>query len=172
MGSFWSAGSAYRRPGETHSLVADTSARSASGRNAAGMSPLRTGDGFPNIVVTAVVSTTSLAPDAEQTWQSLLEGRSGIRELDTPFVEEFTSPVRIGGPLLETFDEHLSRVELRRLAYMQKMSLVLGRRLWETAGTPDIDTRRLMVSIGLALGSTEDIPVWYDIWRKKGLRAV
>jgi beta-ketoacyl ACP synthase len=136
------------------------------------MSPLRTGDGFPNVVVTAVVSTTSLAPDAEQTWQSLLEGRSGIRELDTPFVEEFMSPVRIGGPLLETFDEHLSRVELRRLAYMQKMSLVLGRRLWETVGTPDIDTRRLMVSIGLALGSTEDIPVWYDIWRKKGLRAV
>ena len=29
------------------------------------MAPLRTGDGFPNVVVTAVASTTSLAPDAE-----------------------------------------------------------------------------------------------------------
>jgi 3-oxoacyl-[acyl-carrier-protein] synthase II/beta-ketoacyl ACP synthase len=136
------------------------------------MAPLRTGDGFPDVVVTAVVSTTSLAPDAEKTWQYLLEGRSGIRELDKPFVDEFKSPVRIGGPLLESFDEHLSRVELRRNAYMQKVSLVLGRRLWDSAGAPEIDTRRLMVSIGLALGSTEDIPFWYEIWKEKGLRAV
>jgi beta-ketoacyl ACP synthase len=136
------------------------------------MAPLRTGDGFANVVVTAVASTTSLAPDAEQTWQLLLEGRSGIHELDSPFVAEFNSPVRIGGPLQESFDEHLTRVELRRNSYMQKMSLVLGRRLWEVAGTPDIDTRRLMVSIGLGLGSTEDIPVWYEIWQKKGMRAV
>ena len=136
------------------------------------MAPLRTGDGFVNVVVTAVESTTSLAPDAEKTWQFLLEGRSGIRGLDKLFVSEFRSPVRIGGPLQESFDEHLSRVELRRLAYMQKMSLVLGRRLWENAGAPEVDTTRLMVSIGLALGSTEEIPVQYDAWKEKGLRAV
>jgi beta-ketoacyl ACP synthase len=52
------------------------------------------------------------------------------------------------------------------------MSLVLGRRLWENAGTPDVDTRRLMISMGLALGSTEEIPVQYDSWKEKGLRAV
>lgn len=136
------------------------------------MASLRTGDGFPNVVVTAVASTTSLAPDAEKTWQALLEGHSGVRELDKPFIGEFDSPVRIGAPLQENFDEHLTRVELRRLAYMQKMSLVLGRRLWENAGTPDVDTRRLMVSMGLALGSTEEIPVQYDAWKEKGLRAV
>jgi beta-ketoacyl ACP synthase len=136
------------------------------------MAPLRTGEGFADVVVTAVASTTALATDAEETWRFLLEGRSGIRELDKPFVAEFKSPVRIGGPLRESFDEHLSRVELRRMAYMQKMSLVLGRRLWENAGTPEIDTRRLMISIGLALGSTEEIPVQYDAWMEKGLRAV
>jgi beta-ketoacyl ACP synthase len=92
--------------------------------------------------------------------------------LDKSFVAEFKSPVRIGGQLQESFDEHLSRVELRRLAFMQRMSLVLGRRLWENAGAPDVDTRRLMVSVGLALGSTEEIPIQYDDWREKGLRAV
>ncbi|AGB21175.1 3-oxoacyl-(acyl-carrier-protein) synthase [Mycobacterium sp. JS623] len=136
------------------------------------MASLRTGDGFPDVVVTAVASTTSLAPDAEKTWQALLEGQSGVRELDKPFITDFDSPVRIGAPLQENFDAHLSRVELRRLAYMQKMSLVLGRRLWENAGTPDVDTRRLMISMGLALGSTEEIPVQYDSWKEKGLRAV
>jgi 3-oxoacyl-[acyl-carrier-protein] synthase II/beta-ketoacyl ACP synthase len=29
-----------------------------------------------------------------------------------------------------------------------------------------------VVSIGLALGSTEEIPVQHDAWREKGLRAV
>src|SRR3954454_14500133 len=123
------------------------------------MAPLSTGGNFADVVVTAIASTTSLAPEAEKTWQFLLEGQSGIRELDKSFVAEFKSPVRIGGQLQESFDEHLSRVELRRLAFMQRMSLVLGRRLWENAGAPDVDTRRLMVSVGLALGSTEEIPI-------------
>ncbi len=34
---------------------------------------------FADVVVTAIASTTSLAPDAEETWALLLEGRSGIR---------------------------------------------------------------------------------------------
>ncbi|MHA7649007.1 KasA/KasB family beta-ketoacyl-ACP synthase [Mycobacterium sp. ML4] len=136
------------------------------------MAALRTGEGFPDIVVTAVASTNSLAPDAEETWQQLLAGRSGIRQLDKPFVTEFSSPVRIGGPLREDFDEHLSRVELRRFAFMQKMAAVVSRRLWEQAGSPEVDTNRLMVSVGLGLGSTEDIPLWHNIWKEKGLRAV
>lgn len=136
------------------------------------MPVLRTGNGFPGVVVTAVASTTALACDAEDTWQRLLDGRSGIRPLTKPFVEEFDSPVRIGGELQETFDEHLDRIERRRLGFMQKMSIVLGRRLWERAGSPDVDTRRLLVSIGLALGSTEEIPRQHDAWEEKGLRAV
>lgn len=136
------------------------------------MAALRTGEGFPDIVVTAVASTNSLAPDAEETWQQLQAGRSGIRQLDKPFVTEFSSPVRIGGPLREDFDEHLSRVELRRFAFMQKMAAVVSRRLWEQAGSPEVDTNRLMVSVGLGLGSTEDIPLWHNIWKEKGLRAV
>jgi 3-oxoacyl-[acyl-carrier-protein] synthase II/beta-ketoacyl ACP synthase len=136
------------------------------------MTRLRTGDGFPNVVVTAVVATTSLAPDAEQTWQLLLEGRSGIRKLEYPFLEEFGSPVHIGGPLQEILDEHLTRIELRRLSNLQKMSLVLGRRLWDAAGTPEVDTRRLMVSIGIAMGVTDEIRAQNDAWQEKGLRAV
>ena len=48
------------------------------------MAALTTGDGFPDVVVTAVASTTPLAPDAEDTWQDLLEGRSGIRRSIIP----------------------------------------------------------------------------------------
>jgi 3-oxoacyl-[acyl-carrier-protein] synthase II/beta-ketoacyl ACP synthase len=135
------------------------------------MAGLSTGDNVPDVVVTAVASSTALAPDAEQTWQQLREGQSGIRALDKPFVDEFGSPVRIGGSLQESFDEHLTRVELRRTSFMQRMSLVLSRRLWDTAGSPDVDTRRLMVSVGLALGCTEELVVLYDNFLIRGMRA-
>lgn len=125
-----------------------------------------------DVVVTAVASTTALAPQAEETWQMLLDGRSGIRALDRPFVTEFDSPVRIGGQLAEDIEGILSRVERKRLSYMSQMSTVLGRRLWESAGSPEIDSRRLLISIGLALGSTEELTLQYDTWLEKGLRAV
>ncbi|MEO3758535.1 KasA/KasB family beta-ketoacyl-ACP synthase [Mycobacterium sp. B14F4] len=136
------------------------------------MAALRTGDGFPDVVVTAVVSTTAVAADAEDTWLQLQQGVSGIRALDKWFVGELDSPVRIGGSLVDDFDKHLTRVEQRRTSFMQKMSTVLGRRLFDVAGSPEVDTRRLTVSIGLALGSTEEIPAQHDDWRQKGLRAV
>jgi beta-ketoacyl ACP synthase len=79
--------------------------------------------------------------------------------------------VRIGGELREGFDHLLTRVELRRLSYMQKMALVLGRRLWEAAESPDVDTTRLMVSIGLAQGTTEAMIFLYDDFQARGMRA-
>ena len=136
------------------------------------MSRLSTGNGFPNVVVTAVAMTTALATDAESTWKKLLDGQSGIRKLEDPFVEEYDLPVRIGGHLLEEFDHLLTKVELRRLSYLQKMSTVLSRRVWENAGSPEVDTRRLMVSIGTGMGSSEELLYAYDSMRAKGLRAV
>lgn len=136
------------------------------------MAPLSTGNGFPNVVVTGIAMTTAVATDAESTWKALLDGQSGIRKLDDPFVEEFDLPVRIGGHLLEEFDSQLTRVELRRLSYLQKMSKVLSRRLWDNAGSPEVDPKRLMVSIGTGLGSAEELIFAYDGMRAKGLKAV
>jgi 3-oxoacyl-[acyl-carrier-protein] synthase II/beta-ketoacyl ACP synthase len=135
------------------------------------MAALATGAGFPNVVVTGIASTTSLATDAEETWAGLLAGRSGIRALEDPFVEEFDLPVRIGGPLRENFEAELNRVEQRRLSYQQKMSTVLGRRVWQNAGSPEVDSTRLMVSIGIGLGASEDILHRYFALQAKGLRA-
>jgi beta-ketoacyl ACP synthase len=135
-------------------------------------SSLATGNGFPNIVVTGIALTTALATDAETTWKLLLDGQSGIRTLDDPFVEEYDLPVRIGGHLLEEFDSQLDRVENRRMGYLQKMSTVLGRRVWENAGSPEVDTNRLLVSVGTGMGSSEELIFAYDGMRARGLKAV
>ncbi|HTM83884.1 MAG TPA: beta-ketoacyl synthase N-terminal-like domain-containing protein, partial [Mycobacterium sp.] len=136
------------------------------------MAGLATGSGFPNVVVTGIAMTTALATSAEDTWSALLDSKSGIRKLEDPFVEEYDLPVRIGGHLLEDFDGQLNRVELRRLSYLQKMSTVVSRRVWENAGSPEVDTRRLTVSIGTGLGSSEELVFAYDGMRERGLRAV
>mgnify|MGYP005819307687 FL=1 len=120
---------------------------------------LSTGNGLPEVVVTGVAMTTALSPDAEETWKKLQDGQSGIRKLDDPFVERFDLPVRIGGHLLEDFDHELNRKELHRLSYLQKMAVILGRRVWANAGAPEVDPRRLLVSIGTGLGSPEEL-VW------------
>jgi len=135
-------------------------------------SKLATGNGFPNVVVTGIAMTTALATDAETTWKLLLDGQSGIRTLEDPFVEEFDLPVRIGGHLLEEFDSQLTRVEARRMSYLQKMSVVLGRRVWENAGSPEVDTNRLAVSVGTGMGSSEELIFAYDGMRDRGLKAV
>jgi beta-ketoacyl ACP synthase len=131
-----------------------------------------TGSGLPDVVVTAMAMTTSVSTSAEGTWAALLDGQSGIRELDDPFVTEYDLPVRIGGHLLEEFDGELTKVENRRMSYPQKMATVLGRRLWEQAGSPEIDTSRLLVSIGTGLGGAEALVFAYDGMREQGLRAV
>jgi beta-ketoacyl ACP synthase len=135
-------------------------------------STLATGNGFPNVVVTGIAMTTALASDAETTWKLLLDGQSGIRTLDDPFVEEFELPVRIGGHLVEEFDSQLTRIENRRLGYLQKMATVLNRRLWENAGSPEVDTNRLMVSVGTGMGSSEELIFGYDKMRAHGMRGV
>ena len=133
---------------------------------------LTTGNGLPNVVVTGVAMSTALATDAENTWKKLLDGQSGIRRLEDPFIEEYDLPVRIGGHLLENFEAELNKVELRRMSYLQKMAAVIGRRVWENAGSPEVDTRRLLVSVGTGLGSAEELVFAYDGMRAKGLRAV
>jgi len=131
-----------------------------------------TGNGLPNVVVTGIAMTTSVATDAESTWKALLDGQSGIRRLDDPFVEQFDLPVRIGGHLHEEFDSQLTKVENRRMSYVQKMATVLGRRVWENAGSPEVDTTRLLVSVGTGLGGAEALVFAYDGMREKGMRAV
>jgi beta-ketoacyl ACP synthase len=127
---------------------------------------------LPDVVITGVALTSALSSDAEETWTALVEGRSGIRKLTDPFVEELDLPARIGGQIREDFDGELSRVELRRLSYLQKMALVLSRRVWKHAGAPDMDPTRLAVSVGTGFGNGEEVILAYVAMRERGLKAV
>jgi beta-ketoacyl ACP synthase len=127
---------------------------------------------LPDVVITGVALTSALSTDAEETWTALVDGRSGIRKLTDSFVEELALPARIGGQIHEDFDSELSRVELRRLSYLQKMALVLSRRVWLHAGSPEMDPTRLAVSVGTGFGNGEEVILAYVAMRERGLKAV
>ena len=134
--------------------------------------PSTANGGFPSVVVTAVEATTSIAPDIESTWKGLLAGESGIRVLDDPFVDKWDLQVKIGGHLAEPLDPLMSRLELRRMSYVQRMSKWVGNRLWESAGRPEVDPDRFSVVIGTGLGGGEKIVEMYDAMNEGGPRKV
>lgn len=129
-------------------------------------------DPQPDVVITGVAMTTALASSAEGTWSALIDGQSGIRPLSAPNLEGLDLPSTIGGQLRENLDDDLSRVEMRRLSFTQRMAIVLSRRAWADAGSPEVDTARLGVTVGTGLGSTEDIIIAYHEMQERGLKAV
>ncbi len=134
--------------------------------------PSTANGGFPNVVVTAVTATTSIASDIESTWKGLLAGESGIRVLEDEFVTKWDLPVRIGGHLKEPLDPLMTRLELRRMSYVQRMAKYLGNQVWETAGKPEVDPDRFAVVIGTGLGGGEKIVEMYDAMNEGGPRKV
>jgi beta-ketoacyl ACP synthase len=124
------------------------------------------------VVVTAVEATTSIAPDIESTWKGLLAGESGIRVLDDPFVDKWDLQVKIGGHLKEALDPLMTRLELRRMSYVQRMSKYVGNKLWDSAGRPEVDPDRFSVVIGTGLGGGEKIVEMYDAMNEGGPRKV
>jgi beta-ketoacyl ACP synthase len=134
--------------------------------------PSTANGGFPSVVVTAVEATTALAADIESTWKGLLAGESGIRVLEDDFVTKWDLPVRIGGHLVDDVDEHMTRIDLRRMSYVQRMSKLISNRLWENAGKPEVDPDRFTVVIGTGLGGGEKIVETYDAMNEGGPRKV
>ncbi|MFT3715556.1 MAG: KasA/KasB family beta-ketoacyl-ACP synthase [Gordonia sp. (in: high G+C Gram-positive bacteria)] len=111
------------------------------------------GGEFPSVVVTSMVATTSLGADLDTTWEKLLAGESGIRELTDDFVTKYGElPCRVGGRLVQDPSEEVSRVEARRMAYVERVSHVMSKRLWAQAGEPEVDPERLAVVIGTGQG--------------------
>jgi beta-ketoacyl ACP synthase len=134
--------------------------------------PSTANGGFPSVVVTAVEATTALAADAEGTWKALLAGESGIRVLEDDFVTKWDLPVRIGGHLVDNIDDHMTRIDMRRMSYVQRMSKLVSGRLWESAGSPEVDPDRFAVVIGTGLGGGEKIVETYDAMNEGGPRKV
>jgi beta-ketoacyl ACP synthase len=134
--------------------------------------PSTANGGYPSVVVTAVAATTSVAADIEGTWKGLLAGESGIHVLEDEFVTKWDLPVKIGGHLKESPDDHMGRLDMRRMSYVQRMAKYLSGQLWEDAGNPEVDPDRFTVVVGTGTGGAEKIVESYDLMNEGGPRKV
>ncbi|MFD0362032.1 KasA/KasB family beta-ketoacyl-ACP synthase [Nocardia sp. GCM10030253] len=128
--------------------------------------------GYPNVVVTSLAATTSIAGDVDSTWKGLLNGESGIDVLEDTFIDDFGLPVRIGGHLKVAPGASLTRSETRHMSYVEQMAICLGREVWRNAGNPEVDKDRLGVAIGTGLGGAEAIVDARDKMENGGYRKV
>lgn len=119
-----------------------------------------------------MAATTCLGADLEATWSRLLAGDSGIGALTDDFVTAYELPVRIGGRLVTQPGERLTRIEQRRMSFVQQLALVLGRQVWQDAGAPAVEAERLAVAVGTGLGGGEALIGAVDLMKTGGYRKV
>ena len=116
------------------------------------------------IAVTGLGATTPLGGDVASNWSALIEGRSGIRTLTEPWVDEMT--VHFAGTLAE--EPPLDRVEARKLDRSQQVALVAAREAWADAGSPEVDPLRMGAVIGSGIGGFITLLNAYDTLKERG----
>lgn len=117
------------------------------------------------IVVTGYAQYTSLG-NTRETWQGLLEGRSGVRK----FPEGTNSFVKIAAPVDFNPEDHFSKKELRGLSHLNAMAIVIAKEAAVAANLitkdgklHDMTDRALIGSyVGSGIGSTQHL---IDVYR-------
>ena len=125
-----------------------------------------------DVVVTGIGATTPIGGTAQETWQALLDGVSGVGPLTDPRVAQYELPVRIGAALKVEPTEVLSRVEARRLDRSEQVALIAAREAWADAGAPEMDPERLGVVVGTGIGGAVSLMDQDDLLETQGLRKV
>ncbi|HEX6523111.1 MAG TPA: beta-ketoacyl-ACP synthase II [Streptosporangiaceae bacterium] len=118
------------------------------------------------VVVTGLGATTPLGGDVASTWAAMLAGRSGVRRIEEPWVDEL--PVKIAAPAAADPVEVVGRVQARRMDRCEQLALVAAREAWTDAGSPALDPERLGVAVTTGIGGIGSTLAAYDTLREKG----
>jgi len=112
-------------------------------------------NGTPRVVITGVGALTPIGLTAEETWQGLLAGRSGIDIIEFPELQDF--PCQLAGEL-KNFEprDYLDARESRRMARFSQLAVVACQMALEDAGLALSDEEREDVGVvtGTAVGGT------------------
>ncbi len=118
------------------------------------------------VVVTGLGAITPLGTDVASTWDSMLAGRSGVRQLTDDWAAEL--PARIAAWAAADPATLIDRVQSRRLDRCEQFALVAAREAWKDAGTPKVEPERLGVVISSGIGGVASTLSAYDTLKEKG----
>jgi 3-oxoacyl-[acyl-carrier-protein] synthase II len=118
------------------------------------------------VVVTGLGAITPVGADVASTWESLLAGRSGVRQLTDDWAAEL--PARIAAWAAADPATLIDRVQARRLDRCEQFALVAAREAWAHAGSPDVDPERLGIVVSSGIGGVASTLSAYDTLKEKG----
>ncbi len=126
-----------------------------------------------DVVVTGIGATTPIGGTAPETWQAMLAGTVGVKNINEPWVEKFGLPVNLHAPMVVDPLDVLPRVEARRLDRSQQAAVIAAREAWADAGSPDdIDPIRRGTVIGTGIGGAVTLLDQDDLLETQGIRKV
>lgn len=122
------------------------------------------------ISITGYGAVTSFGLGVDALWSSLLEGRSGARELQGPVWQEL--PVRIAAPVTVDLEAELGHSRARQLDRSQQLALIAAAEAWRDADSPDVEPERLAVVAGTGVGGVNTLLGQDDVLEARGARRV
>jgi 3-oxoacyl-[acyl-carrier-protein] synthase II len=125
------------------------------------------------VVVTGLGLVTPVGNDVEQTWASILAGRSGVALIDAFDTTGFAS--RIGAMVREfDLDRYLAPKEARKNDPFIHYGIAAGVQAMEDAGIEitEANSERVGVAIGSGIGGLPGIERGYDAFLKGGARKI
>jgi 3-oxoacyl-[acyl-carrier-protein] synthase II len=129
--------------------------------------------GRPRVVITGMGAMSPLGHTAEESWQSLVNGRSGLGPI-TQF-DPADLPVTIAGEVKD-FDpaDFMNFKEARRMSRASQLAVAAARMAIADAGLPEPlpDSERVGVLVGTGVGGFEVAIEQWDIFRQKGYNRV
>ena len=118
------------------------------------------------VVVTGLGAITPVGADVASTWESMLAGRSGVRQLTDDWAAEL--PTRIAAWAAVDPATLIDRVQSRRMDRFEQLALVAAREAWAHAGSPEVDPERLGVVVSSGIGGIASTLSAYDTLKEKG----
>lgn len=128
------------------------------------------------VVVTGLGTTSPVGGDVASTWDALVNGRSGVRQLTDDWAAEM--PVKIAGRIAVEPTEVLERVKARRLDRSSQFAMVAAMEAWKDAGLDvaqekgELEHERLGVAMASGIGGVNTLLDNYDALKEKGPRRV
>ena len=119
------------------------------------------------VVVTGIGPVTPVGVGREALWDSLVAGRSGIKEVTLFDTTDF--PVRIAGEI-QGFDphEHLDRKEARRTDRASHFAVAAAKLAWEDADAPQTEPSRTAVVISTGIGGLSTMIAQHKVLLERG----
>lgn len=124
-----------------------------------------------DVLVTGLGAMTPLGGTAPESWQGLLDGRSGVRTLHDEqgsWPEEL--PVSIAGSVSADPVEILGRVHARKLDRGEQLAVAAAREAFQDAGSPPVEPERLAVVVGTGIGGVLSTLGQNEVYEQSGMR--